>query len=70
MKENLEIVLETVFVFGLVSAFIVAIGAMIYFSNVEANQRDRELTIRERETELKAQQYPYENKIILEAKTP
>lgn len=51
----------------LVAALI--IGACV-FSTIEARQKDRELTIREREVELKAQQYPYENKVSVEVTTP
>lgn len=47
-------------------AFIGLIAGMFIFSYISANQKDRELSIREREIELKAEQYPYKNEMKLE----
>lgn len=58
------------FVTSMVVIMAALVAGFIYFSTIEQKQKDRELSIRERETELKAQQYPYENKVSLEVKTP
>ena len=54
------------FVFGMVTALASLVAAFIYFSNLDGKRKDRELTIRERELELKAEQYPYKNETKLE----
>ena len=53
----------SVFVLGM----LLILGIFIIGSLVLWN---RQLSIQERETELKAEQYPYENKVSLEVKTP
>lgn len=64
---------EKIMAFFVISMVILVAALIIgecVFSTIEARQKDRELTIREREIELKAQQYPYENKIGVEVTTP
>ena len=46
--------------------FIGLITGMFIFGYISAKQKDRELTIREREIELKAEQYPYKSETKLE----
>ena len=46
--------------------FIGIIVALFVFGTIDAKNKDRELTIREREIELKAEQYPYKNEMKLE----
>ena len=60
--DNMEKVMS-VFVIGMLLILgIFIIGSLVFWN--------RQLSIQERETELKAQQYPYENKVNLEIKTP
>ena len=58
------------FVISMVIIMAALVGGFFIFSTIEQKQKDRELTIREREIELKAQQYPYENKVSVEVTTP
>ena len=50
---------------GIIAFFSLVVGFFI-FSTIEAKNKDRELTIREREIELKAEQYPYKSETKLE----
>lgn len=49
-------------------AFASLVVGFFIFSTIEAKHKDRELTIREREIELKAEQYPYKSETKLEVK--
>lgn len=51
---------------GTLILFAALIFGTFIFSAINAKQKDRELTIRERELELKAEQYPYKNETKLE----
>lgn len=54
------------FVTSMVVIMFALVAGFIYFSSIEQKQKDRELSIREREIELKAEQYPYKNEMKLE----
>ena len=47
-------------------AMVGLVVGFLYFSSLEAKRKDRELDIREREIELKAEQYPYKSETKLE----
>lgn len=47
-------------------AFLVLSFGFLIFATIESSQKDRELTIREREIELKAEQYPYKSEMKVE----
>lgn len=46
--------------------FIALVVGFFIFGFIDARQKDRELSIREREIELKAEQYPYKTEAKLE----
>ena len=54
------------FVITAIVAFASLVVGFFIFSTIEAKNKDRELTIREREIELKAEQYPYKTETKLE----
>ena len=54
------------FVITGIIAFASLVVGFFIFSTIEAKNKDRELTIREREIELKAEQYPYKSETKLE----
>jgi hypothetical protein len=54
------------FAIAAVVAFASLVVGFFIFSTIEAKNKDRELSIREREIELKAEQYPYKNEMKLE----
>ena len=52
---------------GIIGLFLFMLATILIVSTcIEAKNKDRELTIREREIELKAEQYPYKNEMKLE----
>lgn len=60
-----EKIMYTFFGIGTLAILLLVVG-LFYFSSLEAKRKDRELTIREREIELKAEQYPYKSEMKLE----
>lgn len=42
------------------------VAGLFIFNTIEAKQKDRELSIREREIELKSEQYPYKSETKVE----
>lgn len=52
---------------GIIGFFLLMLATILIVSTcIEAKNKDRELSIREREIELKAEQYPYKNETKLE----
>lgn len=52
---------------GVIGFFLLMLAIILIVSTcIEAKHKDRELTIKEREIELKAEQYPYKNEMKLE----
>jgi hypothetical protein len=60
--------IERIFVFGLLFLLAFLLFLFMVFGIVERMQKDRELDIREREIELKAEQYPYLSETKIEVK--
>jgi hypothetical protein len=54
------------FAIGFITLLGLLIAGIFIFNAIEAKQKDRELSIREREIELKAEQYPYKTEAKLE----
>lgn len=52
---------------GVIGFFLLMLATILIVSTcIEAKNKDRELSIREREIELKAEQYPYKSETKLE----
>lgn len=60
-----EKIMYTFFGLGALAMLLLVVG-FLYFSSLEAKRKDRELDIRAREIELKAEQYPYKSETKLE----
>lgn len=60
--------IERIFVFGMLFLLVFLLFLFMVFGIVERMQKDRELDIREREIELKAEQYPYRSETKVEVK--
>jgi hypothetical protein len=60
--------IERIFVFGMLFLLAFLLFLLMVFGTVERMQKDRELDIREREIELKAEQYPYLSETKVEVK--
>ena len=60
--------IERIFVFGMLFILVFLVFLFTVFGIVERMQKDRELDIREREIELKAEQYPYLSETKVEVK--
>ena len=60
--------IERIFVFGMLFLLAFLFFLLMVFGTVERMQKDRELDIREREIELKAEQYPYRSETKVEVK--
>lgn len=60
--------IERIFVFGMLFLLVFLVFLFVVFGIVERMQKDRELDIREREIELKAEQYPYRSETKVEVK--
>lgn len=60
--------IERIFVFGMLFFLAFLLFILMVFGTVGSMQKDRELAIRERELELKAEQYPYRNETKVEVK--
>jgi hypothetical protein len=56
------------FTIGFITLLGLLIAGMFIFNAIEAKQKDRELSIREREIELKSEQYPYKTETKVEVK--
>ena len=55
---------------GLLLFLFTLIGVVAVFATLEESRKNRELDLRERELELRAQQYPYKTEASVEIKTP
>lgn len=51
-------------------SIVLFLSGFFYFSLLEAKRKDRELDIRAREIELKAEQYPYKTETKIEVSKP
>ena len=60
--------LVAIFAIGFLTFLGFLTAGMFIFNAIEAKQKDRELSIREREIELKSEQYPYKTETKIEVK--
>lgn len=66
MSMDTDTKITAFFVIGIITIIAALVIGMFYFSFIESKQKDRELAIREREIELKAEQYPYKSETKVE----